>query len=201
VPTHIRALCSWAVGSSLPRDVMQVTPCFRHQAVLPFDDPNWQDLADDLAVGLNGWASGSATRQLTVKLYEIGGEKPNRPKAVAVNAAGSMSETSYPREVCVCFSFYGGRNAAHQRGRLYLPYWTLSSTPPAVRPSVSHRDKVVTLAPVLAGLGGVDVDWIVWSPTRNEATKVEHVYADDEWDIQRRRGLKPTTRSEATTGG
>lgn len=200
MPTHIRALCGWQVGSALPRDVMQITPCFRHQAVLPFDDPNWQDLADDLADGLQTWAS-VAKRQLTVKLYQIGEPIPNRPKATALRDAGSLAETGTPRELAICLSFYGGPNAPWNRGRLYLPFHMLGMSSPGPRPDSSMRTKAGALAPTLAGLGGVDVDWIVWSPTRGQATRVENWFVDDEWDVQRRRGLKPTTRTTGTTGG
>jgi hypothetical protein len=204
VPTHIRAMCCWQVGSLLPRDMNCINPCFRHQGILPGDDPSWQQLADDLAAGLNTWATGGGSRQLTVKLYEIKDPvpgEPNRPKATKVLNPGQFTDTSFPPELCACLSFYGGQNFPRERGRLYLPYWALSVSAPGPRPATADRTKANTLAPVFAGLGGVDVDWIVWSPTRKAATKVTNYYCDDEWDNMRKRGKTVTVRTAGTTGG
>jgi hypothetical protein len=198
MPTHIRAMCQWQVGSALPKDVMQITPCFRADAVFPGDDPTWTDLADDLADGLNTWAD-TLKRQLTVKLYDIAGTKPNRPKATAVRDVGHIDESPFPRELALCLSFYGGPNAPKNRGRLYVPLQFFSSTNPGPRPTPTHRTKVGDLAAIFAGLGGIGVDWIVWSPTVDAATAVENWFVDDEWDVQRRRGLRPTTRTTGTT--
>jgi hypothetical protein len=200
VPTHIRALCSWQCDTALPRDAMTINPHFRHQGVLPGDDPTYATLANDLATGLNGWGTGSANRQLTVKLYDLADTEPRRPKATKVLNTGLASASSYPREVCLCLSFFGGNNLPQNRGRLYIPMWATGGSA-GLRPDAAQRTKAGDLVPVLAGLGGVDIDWIVWSPTRNAATKVTNWFVDDEWDTQRRRGLRPTTRTAGTTGG
>jgi len=183
---------------------MQITPCFRHHATLPGDDPNWQSLADDLATIIDDF-SGTAvgrTREVTVKLYEIGQPKPNRPKATAVKNTGLSAEAESPRELSCCLSFYGGRNAPRERGRLYIPQCMFQgSSAIGVRPSPTQRTKVGTLAPAFAGLGGANVDWIVWSPTNNSATQVSHWFVDDEWDVIRKRGLKTSARTVGTTSG
>lgn len=199
---HIRAQIGWQVGSNLPRDVMQITPCFRAQADLDPAGTAYQDLADDLLDVIDTW-TGAATRQITVKLYKIGEAKPNRPKATSVKYAGTNAEANCPRELAVCLSFNGGQNAPRQRGRLYLPAFLTANlaTGVPVRPTLTIRDKVGALAPAFAALGGINIDWIVWSPTNSSATKVSNWFVDDEWDAQRRRGLKPTARSAGTTGG
>jgi hypothetical protein len=202
MPTHIRAMCQWQIGSALPRDVMQITPTFRHQQVLPVDGgPEWDDLADDLADGLDSW--GGATQQITVKLYQIGLPKPNRPKATSVRRAGTIPAGNVPRELAVCLSFNGGQNAPRQRGRLYIPAQLAGGVPSQmqVRVPTESRDKVALLPALFAGLGGIDVDWIVWSPTNSSATKVERWFVDDEWDVIRKRGLQPINRNVGTTGG
>lgn len=201
MPTHIRASCSWQLGSMLPRDAVQITPCFRHQRIDPLQGTDWTQLATDLANGLNTWRTQPANQQLTVRLYEIGLPPINRPKATVVLNPAQSVESSVPREVALCLSFFGGNNEPHNRGRLYIPPTLFTGGVPTVRPTQAMRDKVGELAGIFAGLGGVDVDWIVWSKTRAAATKVTNWYVDDEWDTQRRRGLKPTTRSSGTTGG
>lgn len=208
MPTHIRAHVTWQCGSMLPRDAHQITPCFRHQNVLPFDDVAWGDLADDLLDifgGGPGYWVNRPSNQLTVKLYEIKppvAGQPNRPKAVRVKNAATSVEASLMREVALCLSFWGGQNFATQRGRLYLPYWLWGTAGGlTARPAAADRTKAETLVPLLSGLGGVNVDWIVWSHKLQQATKVEHYWVDDEWDIQRRRGNIATARTQGDTGG
>jgi len=204
VPTHIRASIAWQVDSLLPRDAATINPCFRHQLGIIAGGPDWQTLADDLAAAVNTWFP-AASRQLTVKLYEIKppvAGTPNRPEATKVLNTGAFSPTGYPGEIACCLSFYGGSNSPHQRGRLYVPAFTfLSGGANSNRPGSADRTKVSGLVAPFANLGGPNVDWIVWSPTRQSATRVDHWFVDDEWDIQRRRGLKPTTRLSGTTSG
>jgi len=206
--TRIRAMCQWNVGTTLPRDVMQITPCFEHDDIGGLlDGPGYQTLAADLCLALSNKVG--ADKQLTVKLYDIAedahkgdGKPPNRPKATAVRNVGNSAESTQPRELALCLSFYGGSNAPHQRGRLYIPAGLLMAAGAlAVRPSAGILTTLGGWNTVFASLGGANVDWIVWSPTRNTATKVTNWYVDDEWDVQRRRGYKPTTRTVGTTSG
>jgi hypothetical protein len=202
--THIRAQCAWQVGSMLPRDAVMITPCFRHQLDLTEFSVDYQTLCDDLSAALNTWASPviGNSFQSTVKLYKIGGAKPNRPQATKVINVGNASEAGTVREVACCLSFYGGPNAPKNRGRLYIPVFLCSASATlTVRPSVTVRQKVADLVPLFAGLGGTNVDWGIWSPTYSSFTKADHYWVDDEWDIQRKRGLKPTTRTAGTTSG
>jgi hypothetical protein len=204
MPTHIRAQCYWQVGSTLPRDRFVINPCFRHQLDPLDDDPAWQDLADDLAEAIKAWEFSPTQNELTVKLYEIKDHvagAPNRPKATkTLNAASAVEATSF-REIACCLSFYGGSNSPRQRGRLYLPHFKVTTGDFAVRPVSTTRSKVGALATIFADLGGINVDWIVWSPTNNSATKVTNWFVDDEWDVVRSRSAKPTTRTAGTTSG
>jgi hypothetical protein len=202
LPTHIRMQVSWNVGSSAPRDVMQITPCFRAQEDWSPGGTDYEDLAQDLADALDTWNAND--RKLTVKAYKIQDPvpgEPHRPEAIATTSQTSILEAPIFREQALCLSFYGGQNGPRQRGRLYLPAFMLSVGQPDVRPSTAFQQKALDLVPIFAGLGGSNVDWIVWSPTNKSATKVTNAYVDDEWDVQRRRGLRPVTRLEATTGG
>lgn len=207
MPTHIRAHVQWQVGSMLPKDIHQITPCFRHQLNIsaPLNDPDWATLATDLAdifASAGKWVN-KPTNQTTVKLYEIKpvvpGE-PNRPRATVVRYPGTSAEATQMREVALCLSFYGGSNYPQNRGRLYLPAWLWASSI-GVRPAAADITKVGLLPPMLAALGGSNVDWGVWSPTKQEFTRAEHWFVDDEWDIQRRRGLPFTARVLQSTSG
>jgi hypothetical protein len=53
----------------------------------------------------------------------------------------------------------------------------------------------------LSAVGGVNVDWSVYSPTTGQNNAITNLWVDNEWDTQRRRGLRPTSRSVATING
>jgi len=208
MPTHIRAQIQWSVGTMLPRDVMQITPCFRHNSWIPgVDDPGYQTLADDLATAISTVTA--SDKQIQVKLYDISldahkgdGREPNRPKATKVLNAGACAESTQPRELAVCLSFYGGKNSPRQRGRLYLPVGvTTAAGSLGVRVPSGIRTTVGSFASKFASLGGPNVDWIVWSPTNESATKVTNWFVDDEWDVVRKRGYSPSARTTGTTDG
>jgi hypothetical protein len=198
--TRIRAMCQWNVGTLLPRDVMQITPCFEHSATLgDLGQVDYDALANDLATGLQTWV-GATPRQLTVKLYEIeNSDKPNRPKSTVIKNPGVSPEASFPRELAVCLSFNGGNNSPDKRGRLYVPLIPFGASTLGPRPSAAIMQKAADLVPLFTGLGGSNVDWGVWSPSRRTFTAAERWFVDDEWDVQRRRGLKPGARNSGTT--
>lgn len=200
MPAHLRALCYWQVNSLLPRDRMSINPCFRHQT-MGIGEIDGAALANDLATALKAWELAPTNHELTVKIYDIEGTKPVRPIGTKVLQPAAASAASFPSELACCLSFYGGQNRPDQRGRLYIPQVKMSVSAPGVRPTSTERLKVGDLVPILANLGGLNVDWIVWSQTRRAATKVTNWFVDDEWDVQRRRGLKPTARTSGTTSG
>jgi hypothetical protein len=201
MPVHYRAQCTWlGIDSALPRDGITIDPCFRAAAGLSTPDA----FASDLANGLMGWASGPfSVAQLTVKIYDIEGTKPVFPVGTAIVNPGGLSASGNPREVALCLSFFADHNLPRQRGRLYLPCGAVGATGTGlgVRPSLGQRQKAADLVPIFAGLGGADVDWIIWSQAAQLAHKVTNWWVDDEWDTVRKRGLRPTTRTLGTTSG
>lgn len=205
MPTHMRAQCSWQLIADNPSAVVAINPCFRAQVDItdPIGGPGWQQLADDLKTGLAGWAA--KAEPLTVKLYQIGPAKPNPPKAISKTVAPSApsSFVGVPQQA-VCLSYYSGENVPRKRGRLYIPAF-LTTQGSAVLAGTfidtSIRDKVDDLVGIFAGLGGTNVDWIVWSSTGGTAAKVTDWWIDDSWDIVRSRKLPATSRVKGTTGG
>jgi len=202
VPTPIRAQVSWQAGSGLPRDRIQITPCFMHHDVLLNNDPGWQDLADDLVDAVETWAAVGTGQEVMVRLYKIQAPvpgEPHRPEAIAIRNAGAIGEATQVREVALCLSFWGGTNGPRQRGRLYLPAYLVQGTAQLqVRPTSANRTKAGGMATVLANLGGLNVDWVVWSKVNGSATTVSNWFVDDEWDTQRSRGLRPSARTSGT---
>lgn len=191
-----RMQCQIAADTTLPRDYCVITPHFEDTGL--GSDP--QGLCEDLAAGLSAaWPS----REIRVTSYDAQGTPPVFPNGTAVENEGDSPAASAPRELAVCLSFYADRNLPRQRGRLYIPHFLYNSTYSATgRPSSGERTAIADdLVELFADLGGVDVDWVVYSRTDDEARKVSNWWIDDEWDVQRSRGLRATERTSGTTSG
>lgn len=187
-----RMQCSWQWETQFPRDRFVITPHF--QDTLLAQDPD--ALAEDLATALK--THFGTIGELRVKAYDAQKPPPSYPVGEAVRDVGQTQAGGVPRELAVCLSFYSERNEPRKRGRLYIPAQMLGGNI-GVRPSVAQRDKVMALGPILTNLGGADIDWSVFSRRDNVARKVTHYWCDDEWDVQRSRGLRSTARSTAVT--
>lgn len=190
-----RLQTSFAADSTLPRDFMTITPHFNDGGV--GSDP--QGLCDDLAAALSGWINVGPEREVKVTAYDAQGTVPVYPAGEAIVNTGVAPTSVMPREIALCLSFYSDRNIPRQRGRLYMPV-NLFSTAAAlsVRPAGALQTKVGDLAAIFADLGGVDVDWCVWSRTNAIAYPITNWWVDDEWDVIRSRGLRSTTRTQGT---
>jgi len=187
-----RLQTSWQLDSTLPRDKVVITPHFNTGGVV--QDP--QALCDDLLAGLQSWLL--VTGEVKVVAYDAQGTPPVFPQGEAVVNQGLSMNTTVPRELALCLSFYGTANRPRNRGRLYIPAAFLSGSI-GVRPSTAQRQKVADLVPILTGLGGADVDWSIFSRADNVPRSVQNWWVDDEWDIIRSRGLRGTTRTVGTT--
>ncbi len=190
-----RMQCAWQVGSAFPRDRMIINPVFEDHGL--GSDPD--GLTADLANFLAGWAAW--TNELTVTCYRTEGDGPHYPEAQRTENVGNIPESLQPRELALCLSYYSEVNRPRFRGRIYLPLGALfTGSALGARPDNSLQTKLAGLASAFGGLGGVDVDWSVWSDRDQEARPVSHWWVDDEWDVQRRRGLRATGRLEADIG-
>jgi len=151
---------------------------------------------------LDVWQSlwfGAAAREIRVTAYNVG-VPPQYPVASVVENEGVFPVTSTNREIALCLSYYNQRSNPRRRGRLYLcPALTGLNTATA-RPAAALMDRTLGLADGLAGIGGVDVDWVVYSRRDLSHHDVVGVWCDDAWDVVRSRGLRPITRVERSTG-
>jgi hypothetical protein len=190
----IRAQCAFGADTAFPRDRMTITPHFSSSAGW---NTNAQTLADDLAAALNTWMG--SNREVSVKMYDAQAPKPNPPLASKTLNAGLTPASNGNRETSLCLSFYSGSNVPRRRGRLYIPAIFLATGALPVRPTQTQRDGLVQFVNIFTNLGGVNIDWTIFSRRDNAAHKVTNWFVDDEWDVQRRRGLRPTTRSTGAT--
>lgn len=205
MPTHLLLRTAWQLNDADPKNQLVINPKFRHQTDFSsLGGPDFQALTDDLATAVATWTA-QASCQVTVKAYNLEKDPPNYPLATTVRNPGSFLITRGPPQLSCCLSYYSGQNIPRKRGRLYLPGNVLSNTAAdfgsGVVPSVM-RTKILALPAIFASLGGLNVDWIVWSQVAQLAGRVDNYWCDDSWDIIRRRKLKPVAaRQTGTTSG
>lgn len=183
--------------SLLPRDAMMINPVFRDRGV--GTDPT--QLCTDLLNQIKAKFVQISPNQMRCRAYDVEGSAPVYPAADVTLNPNGVSTAAVPREMALCLSFYAQYNRPRTRGRLYIPLCWFSSSGPGARPTSTHRTGVGAFVTSLEGLGGIDVDWGVWSKADSTFRKATNWFVDDEWDIQRRRGSKPTTRTTGTTSG
>lgn len=182
--------------TALVRDRVVMTPHFNDVGI--GTDPD--TLCEDLATALQTYFLPANGREISVTAYDAQGTPPVLPQGNAIRNVGLAPVSSSPREVALCLSFYAGTNTPRRRGRLYIPYFAIStSSAGGPRPGSVDRTKVGALVPILTGLGGTDVDWCVYSRVDDTPHAVTNWWVDDEWDTQRTRGLRSTTRTVGTT--
>jgi len=170
---------------------------FYLQDLGPTSDPD--QLAQDTA---NLWATyrlyPAGVTRVTAKIYDMQQAEPRTPLATKTAAVNASATVSAPGEVALCLSFYASVNTPRRRGRLYVGPFANGSM--FLRPDANLTNAIVALKTGLVNLGGVDVDWMQYSPTLNLANKVTNWWVDNEWDTIRSRGLRATARTSGETG-
>lgn len=185
-----RLQTSFTLDTAFPRDVVTITPHFDDHGIL--SDPG--NLCSDLAQALAGKPGIPATK-IVVKAYDAQGTPPVYPAAISSTNDLMIGNTTVPRELAVCLSFFSQRNIPSQRGRLYIPaYFVLSSGTPNKSVSGPQQQATADFAAIFADLGGVDVDWSVYSRKLDKAFPISDWWVDNEWDTVRSRGLRSTNR-------
>lgn len=158
------------------------------------DDPDYNSLGNDLWTlwAAQVWAKGAF---LDVRGYSMDDPEP-RPQKFRKAAQNTGTPPSGPFQVALCLSYYADRNLPRKRGRLYLGPWTAQNQ----NATIAQVTSVMALPPLLANLGGVNVDWSLWSPTTQTHTRINHAWADDSWDIIRSRKI-PSVAARQTWSG
>jgi hypothetical protein len=190
-----RLQVSTALDNLFPVDRIVITPHFDDHGVTT--DP--QGLCVDMA---NAWKAfmipAMSTGEINVKAYDAQGTPPVYPAGDYTMQQGSAPASTSNREIALCLSFYSQLNRPGRRGRLYVPAVLAGVSVSGGRPNQSGIDKVASLAQILADIGGADVDWSVYSRKTDTAFPVSDYWVDNAWDVQRRRGLRPTARTQGT---
>lgn len=198
-------MTAWKASDPDPRHRVVRALYFRKNSpdlIVPADA---NALCDDLAtifVGVNDHQAGHD--RLQVKAYNLADAEP-RPVIGESTIRTLPTTTPGVREVAVCLSFYADRNLPRRRGRIYMGPFTNAQL--LERPPDPLRNAIANLADAFSSLGGVDIDWCVYSRAESLASnsivfhKVTNAWVDDEWDVQRKRGLEGVTRTQKTVSG
>jgi hypothetical protein len=194
--TIVRLQCGFGWDSAFPRDRCYINPTFEDNAGLELGD--WDGPCEDLATALDTWTIASPV-EITVKAYDAQGTPPVYPIGSAVRNLGLNPSVAVPREVALCLSYYSTNNVPRRRGRLYVPAQGFAEFGAGLRPTAAQIAKVAALAPIFEGLGGANIDWVVFSKLDNDARPVTNWWVDNEWDTIRSRGMRGTTRTTGTT--
>src|SRR4051794_33962224 len=156
----LRAQCAFRMDSGAATDVAIINPHFTGAGIgVAAGDAN--QLATDLAAGLAAWSV--LPTEVHVTMYNAIGPPPHYPIGEAYQRQSTAFATNVPRELAVCLSYWAGQNRPRRRGRLYVPYAMAATQGPAGFITTAVMTKVAALVPILTGLGGVNVDWCVWS--------------------------------------
>jgi hypothetical protein len=190
-----RIQLSWQADTAFARDRMMITPHFDGGSIFTDDDAD--ALCEDLLTALAGQISfGGETKAVA---YKASSPPPQFPVGDAIRNTGQVGLSGVPRELAVVMSFYNTRNAPRRRGRLYWPAPLLGLNPNSPTVPGNIEPKMTSIAGIFQNLGGADVDWCIWSRMDQVARPVTHWYVDNEWDVQRSRGLRATSRYGGTT--
>lgn len=164
----------------------------------PLGGTDWQAFANDVRVVFGQRGGMPAGYGVETKVYNVEDPEPRPVKAASPWVLGSNANgTSGVREVALCLSYYSDRNIPRFRGRLFIGPWQQGLM--AERPGQGQIDALKGLATSLGSIGGPDVDWGLWSPTRQAFSKITNGWVDNEWDTVRSRGQLATTRNPYTT--
>jgi len=195
VPFDYKVHISVPMDTVLPRDRMVITPWFQDSV-----DGTAQSIADScrdvLVAAAGSWFNGAFESRADVYRYLGENVDTGPPVASSVKNLNNPVTADGPREVALCLSFYSSTNQKRRRGRLYLPM-AGSGRLAGARPSAATMTAALAVATRLATAGPGTCSWCVHSGVDHVLRPVSSAWVDDEWDTQRRRGMKGTTRQTA----
>jgi hypothetical protein len=136
---------------------------------------------------------------VSFKAYDLGEPTPRTPLEIGGLTAAS-SGASLPSEVASCLSYWNGVvPRPRKRGRIFigpLKASVIDNTPNVPRVSSGHRTSVTSACVThFSGMSGLK--WGLLSQTLGVIWTIDSVYMDDAFDIQRRRGEDPSTKTVA----
>lgn len=184
----VRAQIAFPFDSALPRDVLTITP--------HYDTTDPQVLVNGLKANLLANANVTGTGIFTIKAYDAAKAPPSYPVATASAGTGFKTSTLC-RELALCLSYYAAFNRPRFRGRLYIPLPMIAGAV-NVKPTSTQITDTLAWGATLGKNLPTGCSWVVWSRVDKRAAVVTNTWVDDEWDVQRSRGLRAATRQTGT---
>lgn len=159
---------------------------------------------DDLA-GFMGDIVSRVANACSIDLYDLGDAEPRVPVETRTFTLGAAdSATTAPTELALCLSFQAaptsGIPQARRRGRVFTGPFNTGVIAGAGRPAATLRASVAAAGNFLLDTlnNPASVAWGVWSRVDSAMYLIDDGWCDDEWDILRSRGRRPTTRTTFT---
>jgi len=149
---------------------------------------------------------GAGAQEILCKAYDTDA-KPNYPRASVIVGQGQAWSCTQPREIALVLSYSGEhRGNKSERGRIYLmPQLLTSGSAMSLRPAAPILDWALSWYAEsnesLPDLGGVDWKFGVWSKTYQKFKQTTQAWVNDDWDVQRSRGLRESTRVTSVREG
>jgi len=195
---------SMPVTDTLPRNRISNTIHLQH-TVGGLGDPDLEAICNDL---VTLWSNkyGAGSQEILCKAYDTDA-KPNYPRASVIVGQGQPWSCTQPREIALVLSYSGPhRGNKSERGRMYLmPQLLTTGSAMSLRPAAPILDWALSwyaeANESLPDIGGVDWQFGVYSPTYKKFTKSSQAWVNDDWDVQRSRGLRESTRVTSTREG
>lgn len=203
MPT-IRVMAMLASTSGLPEDVSINTWHFQTAV----STTPYADIADSLTTFYNAFrpyfSNDVPNTGHRFKMYDLADSTPRAPVYDEPFAlTGTVSSTALPPEMAICLSFQAIRASgfpqARRRGRVYMgPLGRQQVSDGDPRPAQGMLDALADAAEALLAESNLasDWNWVVYSEANNNTVNVDNGWVDNAFDVQRRRGVAPTSRVE-----
>jgi hypothetical protein len=200
--TDIRAQVILHTVDNVPENYVSNSWCFRLDSTAGAGGlltPILKDFYDDITSWLSPVLSGLSNE---IKYSLLPGTKPNYPFEEDVFSISPVpTGSALPDELAVCMSFQGDRQAgfpqSRRRGRLYIgPLDSTAASANRPNPTIlaGLGTAAATLKLAVDAIGGTAA-WCVWSTVDQASVPVADGWIDNAFDVQRRRGVLPTSRT------
>ena len=201
--THVKAQVQLQIDSALPEDRPVNT---FHFNVVTVNDTTLDLIAAVLKGAYDSFAttfSGVVAQNgHGLKMYRMTDTPPRVPVYDdTFNLDTNPSGDGLPPEIAICVSFQGdrvsGEPQARRRGRIYLGPCKEDDNAATGTPGAGLVTAAAAFGQYILDASVLDTGWTwcVYSTVDNELVDITNGWVDNAWDVQRRRGLTPTSRT------
>lgn len=134
-----------------------------------------------------------------IRLYKMADPEPRRPFVTyTFNLTSAPSTEAMPHEVALCLSYQAlpesGEEQGSRRGRMYIGPLRVSEIGDGRPFLTTQQDLVDAFEAFVDDLTANSTEFLIYSRLHNSSVLPEQAWMDNAFDIQRRRGVAPTSR-------